>query len=65
MSTETPTNRADDLDLDVSPFQRQAIEGLPLTKDERAVLRSVIDDARREREEMARKTSVTEGSHEH
>lgn len=58
MATETPRpEHPETPDLDTSPFERQAIEALPLTKEERAVVRRVIEEARREREEMARSGS--------
>jgi len=55
MATETSQSEPPrDLDLHESPFQRQAIEALPLTKAERQVVREVIEEARREREAHGR-----------
>ncbi len=41
------------LDLDSSPFESQGVEGLPLTKEERAIVRQVIEEYARERERAA------------
>lgn len=57
MATQTPHADWPDLDLDASPFEPQAIEALPLTKEQRADLRRFLEEARREREEKARRSS--------
>jgi hypothetical protein len=43
-----------ELDLNSSPWESQGVEGLPLTKEQRAALRQLIAKFDREREAAAR-----------
>jgi hypothetical protein len=42
------------LDLDSSPFESQGIEGLPLTKEQRAIVREVIEEYEQQRAAAAK-----------